>query len=244
MRLTVLNSNSKGNAYILSNGEEKLMIECGLTYSAIQKGLNFNLKGLVGILVSHEHKDHAKSAKKLSKDGWNVYCSKGTAIALGIKPKIECKHLKKIKIGNFTVLPFNLTHDSVEPMGFLISHRDCGNVLFATDTGEIPYNFEGINNMIIECNHSTSLIEEKVREGIATEVATIRPMRNHLSLEECVKFLDRTDLSLVNNIVLIHLSERHADPIMFREAIKKVAPFCKVQVATPNLEIQFDKAPF
>jgi len=48
-------SGSKGNCYILSSGKNKLLIEAGLNFKEIQKQLNFDLKELDGVLISHEH---------------------------------------------------------------------------------------------------------------------------------------------------------------------------------------------
>ncbi len=39
MKLTVLNSNSKGNCYILQNEHEALVIECGVKFSEVKKAL-------------------------------------------------------------------------------------------------------------------------------------------------------------------------------------------------------------
>lgn len=55
MKLKVLSSSSRGNAYILKSPTGTLLIEAGIPFREIQKGLGFDLKGVVGCLVSHEH---------------------------------------------------------------------------------------------------------------------------------------------------------------------------------------------
>ena len=55
MKLTVLNSNSRGNCYVLQNDTEALIIECGVRLSAVKKALNFNISKIRGVLISHEH---------------------------------------------------------------------------------------------------------------------------------------------------------------------------------------------
>jgi len=42
MLLKVLGSSSKGNCFILENEEESLIIECGIPFLEIKKGLGFN----------------------------------------------------------------------------------------------------------------------------------------------------------------------------------------------------------
>ncbi|HEK4983663.1 TPA: MBL fold metallo-hydrolase, partial [Clostridioides difficile] len=61
MKIKVLGSSSRGNCYLLQLKNETLILECGVSYKEILKGLDFNLKSVVGCLVTHEHKDHSKS---------------------------------------------------------------------------------------------------------------------------------------------------------------------------------------
>ncbi|WP_347472793.1 MBL fold metallo-hydrolase [Clostridium kluyveri] len=78
MKFTVLGSGSAGNCYLLQNRDETLILECGLPYKTIIKGLNFNLIDVAGCLVTHEHKDHSKAIKELISNGIDVYSSSGT----------------------------------------------------------------------------------------------------------------------------------------------------------------------
>ena len=67
MKLKVLSSNSSGNAYILEDKDEILLIECGVSFKKIKEGINFDLNKVVGVLISHEHKDHSKVQRILPK---------------------------------------------------------------------------------------------------------------------------------------------------------------------------------
>jgi len=56
MKIKVLGSSSRGNCYLLqANNGETLIIEAGISLKDIKKGLDFNLKGVVGCLITHEH---------------------------------------------------------------------------------------------------------------------------------------------------------------------------------------------
>ena len=55
--------------------------------------------------------------------------------------------------------------------------------------------------------------------------------------------LSRNDLSKVNNIVLIHLSDSNSNAVEFKNAVRK-ATNCNVTVADANQTIPFDKTPF
>lgn len=55
MRLTVLNSGSSGNGYLLECGNEILIVECGVPFMEVKKALNFDLSKIVGCFISHSH---------------------------------------------------------------------------------------------------------------------------------------------------------------------------------------------
>ena len=55
MILKCIGTGSKGNCYILSSGKESLVIEAGVPYEKILRGLNYNIKDVVGVVVSHSH---------------------------------------------------------------------------------------------------------------------------------------------------------------------------------------------
>ena len=144
MRLIILGSSSKGNCYLLDNGKQALMIECGLAFKEVEKALNFDIKRIQGVLVSHEHGDHAKHAAMCQKRHVPLFCSKGTAEALHLKDDFGVRVMENrttYRIGDFRVQPFDTQHDAAQPFGFLIHHPECGLTLFATDTYYLKYTF-------------------------------------------------------------------------------------------------------
>ena len=64
-----------------------------------------------------------------------------------------------------------------------------------------------------------------------------------MSLETLLELLGKNDLSKVNNIVLIHLSDSNSHAIDFKNAVRK-ATNCNVIIADANQTIAFDKTPF
>ena len=73
MTFTSLASSSRGNAYVVSDGETTLLLECGLTFKELQKRLGYGVADIPACLVSHEHQDHAKAAAQLLQSGVPVY---------------------------------------------------------------------------------------------------------------------------------------------------------------------------
>lgn len=244
MNLNILGSSSSGNCYIFENETEALILEAGITAKRVKMALGFNLSKVVGCLISHEHGDHAKHAHELGKLGITAYASAGTIEAIGstyrthvLKPKV--KHL----IGGFTVLPFPVEHDVREPFGYLIHHPDMGNVLFATDTYFLQYTFAGLNNILIEANYALDILDEKVAKGSVHIAQRQRVLTSHMDIETCKEVLKANDLSTVNNIVLIHLSDSNSDAARFKREVKELTGK-RVHIAEPDLVIPFNKTPF
>ena len=73
MKLKVLGSSSSGNCYILESDTEALIIEAGLPFIEVKKALNFNVRKIVGVVVSHSHGDHAKYVAEYKKSGINIF---------------------------------------------------------------------------------------------------------------------------------------------------------------------------
>lgn len=243
MKLKVLGSNSKGNAYLLDNGQEALLIECGVHIKEIKKALGFSLSKLKGCLVSHEHKDHARSMNDLLKLGVNVWATEGTHEACGTTMHHRACFLQfgeVHRMGNFKIKPFRINHDAKDPCGFLINHPEAGNVLFLTDTFYSPYTFKNLNNIIIEANYSKKIISEKMTE---MEFLKNRILQSHMSLETCMGFLKANDLSKVYNIVLIHLSDGNSDETLFKKEVENLTGKT-VSVANTGMEIKLTKTPF
>jgi len=250
MRLKIINSNSKGNAYILENDQEALLIECGVRFEFIKKALDFNLNKLVGCIVTHSHGDHCVGVKDLTHAGVNVYATAGTCeeILERYKPnphRIHPRHTEvPYNIGPFRIIAFKTIHDTKEPCGYLIHHEECGVVLFLTDTVYSPYVFKGLNNVIVEANYCDEILEEKRQNGYTIEMLRDRVIESHMSLRNCKDLLAANDLSQVNNIVLIHLSDSHSHAERFKREIQQLTGKI-VHIADKDMIIEnFEKAPF
>jgi len=55
MKLIVIGSGSKGNSYVLQGAKQSLLLEAGVPIAKIKEGLNFNLNGVCGCLITHRH---------------------------------------------------------------------------------------------------------------------------------------------------------------------------------------------
>lgn len=246
MKLKVLGSSSNGNGYILDNGTEALLIECGVPFQGVQKAVDFDIARIVGCLVSHEHGDHAKHVQKVLDARIPCYMSAGTATALRIDDNALVRHTEEFKayrLGGFTIQGFSVQHDAAEPFGYLIHHEEMGTVLFATDTYYLKYKFDGLSNILLECNYDCDMLEYNYKQGRISKQQRDRTLQSHMSFETCKETLLANDLSKVNNIVLIHLSDANSNAKEFKQGIKEAT--CKtVHIADKGMIIEFNKTPF
>lgn len=247
MILTVLGSSSRGNCYILQNDTEALILEAGVKFTEVKKALAFNLSKVQGMIITHEHGDHAKYVNEANAACITIGASQGTIDKLKLRnsgrlPRV-LQPLVVHNFGNFRVIPFNVHHDCAEPFGYLINHPETGTVLFATDTAHLDRKFEGLNNILIECNHSQEMLTQNVNAGVIPLFVARRTQRSHLSYDSCLAVLNENDIRQVNNIVLIHLSSGNSDPELFKTGVH-AATGKNVVIAQKWLSMNFNKEPF
>lgn len=224
IEIKTLATGSSGNCYWVSDGSTQILLECGISYKEIQKALDFNTMGISGVLVTHEHKDHSKAVKEVSNRGFDVYMSPGTKEALGLNhhriKTVESR--SQFKIGTWTILPFDVEHDVSEPYGFLLANQAGEKLLFATDTFYVRYRFNGLTHIMIECNYSMDILNENIRTGRAHKGMKRRLVKSHFSLENVKDFLLANDLSKVQEIHLLHLSDTNSDEELFKKEIQEL----------------------
>lgn len=220
--IKVLGTGSSGNCYLIQAEGENLLLECGLNYKEILKGLNFNINGLLGCLVTHSHKDHCKAYKDLLKSGIDIYTNKGTQEELGIPGarRVNTLENETIKIGGFIVTSFESEHthnDGSKCPGqcFLIYHKSLGKIVFITDSYYTRYSFKGVDHILIEANYSEDILD-------TLEEHRARIIKAHMSLETCKKTLTSWDLGGTKDITLIHLSKTNGDSVRYKEEVEQL----------------------
>ncbi len=219
-----LASGSRGNCYHITDGSTPLLLECGIPFREIQKGLHFRVSEVAGCLVSHEHKDHSKAVQDVMKAGVDCYMSRGTAEALGVAGHrvhiIEAR--KQFRLGSWTILPFQTQHDAVEPLGFLLANRAGDKLLYATDTYYVRYKFRDLTHILVECNYAADILKANVEAGLVPPALKKRILKSHFSLENVKEFLKANDLSVVQEIWLLHLSDGNSDANRFKREIQEL----------------------
>lgn len=237
----MIGSSSKGNCYILDNGDEALVLEAGIRFREVMAALGFNLRKVVGCLVTHRHNDHAKHIREMVDNGFHVLALQDVWSAKGVwgsrTKSIELG--KGYKFGGFKVLPFPAAHD-VPCVGYLITHEACGRLMFLTDSCSCGYRFNGLNHVLIECNYSERDLVEAINAGRTALSQRERLLNSHMELNTCKGFLTDSDLADVQEIVLLHLSGNNSDERRFVSEIERLTGKV-VYAANPGLVINIDR---
>lgn len=224
MDFVPLASSSAGCCYKLSSGNlPPLLIDAGISLKLIQQGMKFQLSTLAGCLISHCHGDHIKSAEKLMIAGVDCWASKETWEQANIRSHraklVDPDH--DVKVGPWTVRGFEAIHDVPGTLGFIIAHPDAGKLLYLTDSAYSKYRFNGLTHIAVECNFSAELMRANATGGSIHTDRYKRTTRTHMSLERLIDMLKANDLSTVEEIHLLHLSDQNSDEEQFRLAIQK-----------------------
>lgn len=237
MKVKSFGSSSAGNAYLLDDGASVLLLECGFTFKNLTKMIRetgYAVSQLSGVLISHEHRDHAECWDKLVDYGLKVYASDGTIAALAKRNGEQAKRLipltpepgqdvsAPVSIWTYDVLAFRTFHDAAEPVGFLIRSRaDQEKLVFATDTVNLRYHFPGVTKMMLEANYSEALVDPNshVPESV------VKRIRNtHMELDRLCAYLREQDLSVCREIYLMHLSDHSSSEYIFYHKVKDAVP--------------------
>ena len=215
-------SSSSGNAYIVSDNDTRILLECGVSHKKLQKLSGFSLSEFQGCLVTHDHKDHAKSVLELISRGMPLYMSQGTAEALETDAVNLIEHMEQFNIGSFDIVPFTTFHDAREPLGFLIKSRVDGDVLaFATDTVNLRYKFPGLNILAIEANYDKAILDRCER---MPEKVRYRITNSHMEIDTLCDYLRSLDLSQCREIHLLHLSDATSHEGHFINKVARAVP--------------------
>lgn len=238
MRLYVAATGSAANTYVLSgdNGES-LILDAGVALKKVAPHVP-NLRKIKGVLLTHEHGDHARYIGDYILRGHKCYASDGTWKALGLSGE-RCKPLKQFELGPFSVLPFETQHDAAEPFGYLIRYQPTGELaIYATDTYYLRYTFPCVNYWLVECNFCEDLIDEET-----DLVLRNRLKESHMSLRRLKDALKANSLTDSAKIVLLHLSDSRSDEArMVREITEQTG--VETVAASAGMTIDLERVPF
>lgn len=245
MKLICLGSSSMGNSYILQSSTDCLVVECGLPLFDMKKAIDFKIGSVAGCVISHQHRDHSKYLPEYLKCGIRVLALEDVFESFNLKNRVFCKSIQPMHgyiVGSFKVFALPVVHD-VPCLGFVIEHQEMGKLLFITDTMMLEYRIPGLNHIMLEANYSDEILEENINAGAVVSSTRARLLESHMEIKTTEQILRTTDLSAVNEVVLLHLSGRNSNAEQFRNRIKR-AVGKPVYVASPSFQLDISKTPY
>lgn len=218
----------------MRSGSTSLLIDAGL--SARQTGLRLaeigvKLEELDAILVTHEHRDHLLGAKVLTgRHQLPIYLNQATLQVarrfLDHRACTECfDNGTPFEIGGLTIEAFSISHDAVDPVGFII-HAGQYKIAIATDLGYVSNlvreKLKGSHLMVLESNHDLEMLKNGPYPWDIKQRVWGR--QGHLSNKESAALLKELYHADLKHVVLAHVSEvnNHKD-LVWRETQKALA---------------------
>lgn len=213
-------SGSSGNAALAGAGKTRILIDAGLSGSAIEAALiniGENICDIKAILITHEHIDHIRGAGVLSrKYDIPVFANIRTWQAMHekigeIREKNTCVFSEKdFYIDDLNIEIIKTPHDAAEPSGFKISFRN-KSVAVLTDLGHytriMTMQLKSTDIVLLEANHDVNMLESsRYPRELKKRIAGVR---GHLSNEAAGDAAVELIKNGVKGILLGHLSEEN-----------------------------------
>ena len=222
LEISVLASGSSGNSIVIKNNNNAILIDCGLSGKELCKRLNkcgIKAEQLNSILVTHEHSDHIKGVGILSrKCDLPIYARKATWNQIdekigNIDEKNCCIFKGDFMIEDFGIRPFSISHDAVDPVGYIINYKNT-KIGIATDMGcitpEIKKKLKGLDFFVLEANHDLEMLMNGSYPYYLKK--RIKSKKGHLSNDESAEVLPDLIKDNFPRILLAHISQENNNP--------------------------------
>ncbi len=230
MRFCILSSGSRANCTFIEAGSSRFLIDCGLSATQAEKRLRMigiDPESIDAVLITHEHRDHVHGVPVWSRrHKVCVYANRGARDAL-----TEVRGINEFKTGqifvhnDIEILPFSISHDAADPVGFRFDYR---GYRFAqvTDIGQITANvreaLRGCQALVVESNHDEDMLRGCDYPWVLKQ--RILSSHGHLSNENCGELLSSVMHDDLINVVLGHISENSNTPQMALQTVSRYLP--------------------
>jgi phosphoribosyl 1,2-cyclic phosphodiesterase len=232
VKVAVLGSGSRGNAFAVSTRGATLVIDAGFgpkTLAKRARAAGIALDAAVGVVLTHEHGDHARGADRLAHAlACPLFASAGTLAALSARLESVTTHTvephRRIGIGPFTVMACRTTHDAAEPLALRVcGPADGATVGFAYDLGHVSPAvrslLRGCQCLVIEANHDDALLHSahyppSVRRRIAGS-------GGHLSNHSAAGLAGELVHQSLDTVVLVHVSDHCNRPELAQHTVSE-----------------------
>ncbi|MGE5453911.1 MAG: MBL fold metallo-hydrolase [Methylocystaceae bacterium] len=239
MQVHVLASGSSGNSVLIAMGGTHILVDAGISTRRIEQGLKevgIAACDLDAVLITHEHSDHISGLDVLCRRyKLPVYTRPATWKAMTLSERFPtecCRPLEShMTIGGMDVIPFSISHDAADPVGFSFFHQGQKCVL-ATDLGvvtpEVASAIADAEVLVLESNHDPGMLAEGSYPYYLKQ--RIRSQVGHLSNLDCARLLGKTNLPSGAHVFLAHLSQQNNTPSLAEKTVEDHLTRCGCEV--------------
>ncbi len=221
-----LGSGSSGNCYYIGTYSRGILIDAGISARNVRqrlRALGLDYENIWGIFVTHDHADHVRAVGTLGeKFHIPVYTTHHVREGIERNPCVNPKPINsyrpidknaEVKVGDFSITPFEVAHDSNDCVGYHIRTQNT-TITLATDVGEVNDELaqfvQKSDVLILESNYDNDMLERGPYSAYLKQ--RIKCGTGHLSNEKCSRFLATNYHPNLKKIFLCHLSQENNRP--------------------------------
>ena len=233
MRFASLGSGSAGNCLVVEQANTRVLLDCGFSTNEVLKRLErlaLLPEQITGILVTHEHDDHAKGAFKFAAK-YNIpvwlthgsfkMCQRYMPENAELSINIIDSHTS-FQIQDIAITPYPVPHDAREPTQFTFSDGQ-HKLGVLTDAGSTTPYIEQVlsacDALVLECNHDLTMLENgpyawPLKKRVGSRLG-------HLDNQTAAALLARLDSSKLKHIIAAHLSAKNNTQQLAKQALSQ-----------------------
>lgn len=239
MKFATICSGSSGNCTYIEGGHTSILVDAGCSNRHLSASLakyGKRPQDISALLISHEHSDHISGITRFARRfGIPVYASVRTWENLPCRDDFfpEDRHIFEygMSIGDIDIDFFRLSHDAVQPVGFVFACSDT-RVAIATDTGVVtPSMARAVRNadgLVLEANHDVSMLMNgkysyALKQRVHGELGHLSNQQAGLALRELAGENTRS-------VILAHLSEQNNLPRLALSQVRALVGDSKIHI--------------
>jgi phosphoribosyl 1,2-cyclic phosphodiesterase len=252
LRFISFGSGSSGNCYYLYTETDGLIIDAGVGIRTLKKyfrDYGLSIQKVHRILVTHDHADHIKCVGSMSYDlQLPVFATRTVhqgidrnfcvvrKVSDGLRQYLEPG--VTVQLGEFSVTPFSVPHDSSDNVGYLIEVQDT-TFCIITDAGCVTEEMAGYisraQHLVIEANHDLEMLlngpyPQHLKERITNG-------SGHLNNKACAQAIAENMGEHLRHVWLCHLSEENNHPELARKTVESILRSYGI-IAGKDLELE------
>lgn len=226
-----LSSGSNGNCFYVRTGEERFLVDAGISCKQIRLRLDqvgSAVHEITGIFITHEHSDHVRGLRVLLKQHpVPVYITEQTYSRIGLDIDYSLLRLissrDNVSVNGTMIKSLPKSHDAVDPALFCFYYRD-RKVSVVTDAGHACENvIEAVRDadiVFLESNYDDHML----MNGFYPYYLKIRISgeHGHLSNHHAAELIKQHGSSRLTHLFLSHLSENNNRPQLALQAFLPV----------------------